>query len=118
MEVKGEKELFCIPEDLALEPSAAVPVDIVNTLEDNKDNQKLVEDSLGQDNLTVIINEGKGVFKCDGKILSWRADIPDKATPRTPEKTPRTQAKAVPEFAKMADTKAKAVPKVADCKVK
>ena len=58
-EIKGEKELFCIPEDLALEPSAAVPVQVFCHLEDNEENRRTVEDALNKENITVLMKGGK-----------------------------------------------------------
>ena len=66
METKPMKDLFIIPEEISLEPSSAVLVTISTSLEETKENRKLVEALLNVDKLVVVVHDGVGKFTAEG----------------------------------------------------
>jgi len=71
MEVKEEMDLLDIPEDVGTESAAAIAVIFENTLEDSAENRNMVEEKLGEDNLTVTVDEGVTIFKLGGEVVSF-----------------------------------------------
>merc|ERR1719318_903343 len=65
-EIKEEKELFDIPEEIGTEPAAAVGVGVKNEVEETEDNRAIVEEMLDGENLTVAATGDGFVFKIGG----------------------------------------------------